>query len=588
MQANIRRRAMAISAMTAGVFLASLALTNALLGQELPGARLGIPVAEAAPPTPMVLPQLNKDPGKEKSPPLKEIERPGPGPIKVGDAQRNKFILPAPAIEPGEEALPINLPTALQLADVRSLDINIAVQQLRIAAADVLLTDVLWLPSLALGEDYTHHEGPTQNADGSITQGSRSSMYVGMAPVAYFALSDAVWAPLAARQIERAQAANVQTATNDTLTNVAIAYFNAQEARSELAGAEDIVRRALAMVKKTEPLAPGIVPDVELARVRAAYANAEQTVETARERWRVASAEVARILRLKPSVIVEPMEPPQLRLNLVPPVRTPDELVPVALATRPELTFTQAQVEAARYKLQEERFRPFLPTLLLRGGGTTPPYPMAFGAFGTGPGDSLSNFRTRSDYDLECFWELKNLGLGNLALVRGRQAAYDLARAQDYRFRDFVAKEVMDAMAELRSAERRVVESEREVREAEISATKNLEGLGQTKLVAGNIYILVIRPLEVVAAIQALSAAYFDYFGSHADYNRAQFRLYRALGNPSQFLAGRDGILGPPLPDTPPCSPFACPAPCDQPRPAPPGRLPPKCNPPPPGCFGTH
>jgi hypothetical protein len=220
-----------------------------------------------------------------------------------------------------------------------------------------------------------------------------------------------------------------------------------------------------------------------------------------------------------------------------------------------------------------------MPTLLFRGGGTVPPYPMAFGAFGGGQGTSLSNFSTRSDYDVECLWELRNLGFGNLSLIRNRQAAYDLARVQNFRFRDFVAKEVIDALANLRSAERRCNEADQEVREALISATKNLEGLGETKFLKGNIFILVIRPLEVVAALQALNTAYYDYFGSHADYNRAQFQLYRALGNPSQYLAGRDGLLGPPVPETPPdCSPFACPVP-DVCRPLPPPPLPPGCPP---------
>ncbi len=65
---------------------------------------------------------------------------------------------------------------------------------------------------------------------------------------------------------------------------------------------------------------------------------------------------------------------------------------------------------------------------------------------------------------------------------------------------------------------------------------------------AGGINILVIRPLEVVAALQALDTAYFDYYGVMADYNRAQFRLYRAIGSPAQALAGHDGVCGPLLP----------------------------------------
>jgi hypothetical protein len=44
--------------------------------------------------------------------------------------------------------------------------------------------------------------------------------------------------------------------------------------------------------------------------------------------------------------------------------------------------------------------------------------------------------------------------------------------------------------------------------------------------------IPIVRPQEAVASLQALAQAYTDYFTAVTDFNRAQFRLYRALGNP--------------------------------------------------------
>src|SRR5262249_45653175 len=86
---------------------------------------------------------------------------------------------------------------------------------------------------------------------------------------------------------------------------------------------------------------------------------------------------------------------------------------------------------------------------------------------------------------------------------------------------------------------------------------KSFEGLRHTKTAAsadkGVVILLVVRPQEAVAAVQALAQAYNDYFGAVADYDRAQFRLFRALGQPSQLLAeaGDPGCpseaLAPPL-----------------------------------------
>jgi outer membrane protein TolC len=531
-----------------GVLLLSLAVPYSLTGQERPVAVLGQPAAVTISNVPT---DQNQPPagmpaqGDKKVPEPRGDPEPLPSPKSVPTWNVPVPLTP-PAVEPGEELMPINLPAALQLGNARALDIVIAEQQVRIAAAALLGTQVLWLPTLGMGTDYQAHTGPTQNADGSTINASKASMYTGLAPFAIFSLSDAIFEPLSQRQITRAQEANVQTATNDTLTDVAVAYFNAWEARAQLAGVRDVVARAAAVVQKTNGLVPGTVPEVELNRVKAAYYNFEQTEEVARQHWRLSSAEVARILRLKPTVILDPLEPPQLKITLVSPEKTPDELIPIALNTRPELTFTQAQVEAARYKLQQERYRPLVPNFVLRGGGTTPPYAMAVGAYGSGSGSTVGDMMARSDWDVEVIWELRNFGLGNAALIRGRQAELELVRAQDYRFRDLVAREVTDAWSDLRSAHRRLAESERELREADLSAAKNLQALGETKRL-GAIIILVIRPLEVVASLQALTTAYYDYFGAISDYNRAQFRMYRALGSPAQQLYGRDGLAGPPI-----------------------------------------
>ena len=111
----------------------------------------------------------------------------------------------------------------------------------------------------------------------------------------------------------------MQTATNDTLTSLAVAYFDAVEARADLASIEDVVRRLQELVRKTESLAPELVPDLEVARVRAALASAEEVREVARRGWWAASAEVVRVVRLRPAVLVAPLESPQLQVTLISP-----------------------------------------------------------------------------------------------------------------------------------------------------------------------------------------------------------------------------------------------------------------------------
>ncbi|MCI0464495.1 MAG: TolC family protein, partial [Gemmataceae bacterium] len=222
---------------------------------------------------------------------------------------------PAPA--PGDRPLPINLPTALQLGNARALDIALASQRIRLAAAQLDRAHVLWLPSLQFGVDYLRHDGRIQDVRGDLFDTSRSAFLAGVAPNAVFAVTDAIFEPLAARQVVRARQAAWQAAANDTLFAVAEAYFSAQQARGELAGAEDAVGRAEDLVRRTDKLAPGLVPPVEVARARTELARRRQALHLARERWRVASAELLRILRLEPGALVEPVEPPHLQVTLV-------------------------------------------------------------------------------------------------------------------------------------------------------------------------------------------------------------------------------------------------------------------------------
>ncbi len=75
------------------------------------------------------------------------------------------------------------------------------------------------------------------------------------------------------------------------------------------------------------------------------------------------------------------------------------------------------------------------------------------------------------------------------------------------------------------------------------SPEKNLplRGGGAT-MGAENKLTLVVRPQEVVAAVQALAQAYVDYYGAVADANRAQFHLYRAMGQPAHCLVQEQNV----------------------------------------------
>ena len=321
-----------------------------------------------------------------------------------------------PPIQPAEPAesdqtLPINLATALYLSNARPLVIAFAQASVEEAAARLQGAQVLWLPNLNVGTDYYRHEGTDQSTDGTIILDDKMSFAAGGGATLNFGITDAIFRPLADRQELAARQADLQTARNDALLAVALAYFDVQQARGTLAGTLDAVAKANVLVQKTAGLARGLVPEIEVDRARALLFDLQQQAAASRANWRIASARLTRTLRLNPSAVVVPVEPPHLQVTLISTGRRVCDLIPVGLANRPELTVERALVEASMQRVRQERFRPLIPSVVMQGAG-----PDGFfngGVFGGGPDDSRHLYGGRFDAELGAVWTLSNLGAGN-------------------------------------------------------------------------------------------------------------------------------------------------------------------------------
>jgi len=186
--------------------------------------------------------------------------------------------------------------------------------------------------------DYQRHDGAQLDVLNAMPiVGSRNQFLVGGGAQAVFALTDAIYAPLAERQVLRARNLDIQTAKNDALLAAAVAYFDVQQSRGILAGTLDTVTRARELERRVDNLGKGLAPRIEVERVRATLEDLEQQAASARQDWLVSSANLTRVLRLDPGAVVVPLEPPQLRITLISPQETVDALIPIGLTNRPEL-----------------------------------------------------------------------------------------------------------------------------------------------------------------------------------------------------------------------------------------------------------
>ena len=442
---------------------------------------------------------------------------------------------PAP-LEPNDLRFPINLATALRLADARPLIVAAAQASVWVAEAQLTRAKVLFVPTLNFGFDYLRHDGggPDFNK-GIMTAPSVNFFYAGAGATWTGASTDALFLPLVARRVVNAAQWDIQTAKNDALLQTAMAYYNVHQYRGMYASALYCVERGRDLVQRIAQLSRELVPSVEVDRARNLLADLEQQSVLSRQQWRERSADLTQVLRLDPRAVVVPLESDHLQVTLIDPDRQLPDLHIIALTNRPELASHQALVQAAVMQIRREKGRMTLPSVLLTGFQT--PYELLqAGVFGLGPNTSLNQWTGRFDLSPQVLWQYESAGIGNLARIKEARGVESLAIIEFYKMQDAVAADVTRAQARLQSASLRVEQADRALRTAIITFNGTFEGLRHTTRF-GDLLVLVNRATEAVFALQLMKLAFDEYFTTVADYNRAQFDLFHALGYPAQEIS---------------------------------------------------
>jgi outer membrane protein TolC len=440
------------------------------------------------------------------------------------------------SLEPTDVRLPINLATALKLSDARPLVVAAAQAGVWIAEAELTRAKVLWIPTLNIGFDYIRHDGggPDFNK-GIMTAPSTNLFYGGIGATGNLPIVDAIYNPLAARQVLSSHHWDVQSAKNDALHRTADAYFLVHQYRGIFASYLYTVGRGQELVGRIRNLSKDLVPTVEIERARNLLADLEQRAVLARQEWRVQSANLTQVLRLDPRAVIEPLEHDHTQVTLIDPAKPLDELMVLALTNRPELESRQALVQAAVAQIRREKARPFVPNILLNGF-QTPNELIQAGLFGLGPNSSLNQWVGRDDFSIQPMWQLEAFGIGNMARIKQQRGIESMAIVEFLKEQDTVAGDVTRAQARVQSAAVRVLQADRALRTGIITFNGNYEGLKETTRF-GEVLVLVNRPQEAVFALQLLATSFEEYFTTVSEYNRAQFELFHALGYPAQELA---------------------------------------------------
>ena len=454
-------------------------------------------------------------------PPPKLIPGATASPATTPSTSAAPFVAP-PALYPVADVLPIDLPTALRLADAQNPAVALARARVQELLARQDQADVLWLPSFGVGTTYLRSDGQTQNQRGEIFAVSRSNLFPQFASSARVEISDAYFLPLVARRLTAAERAQVRAIENNVQLESALAYLDLLQAHAALA----VNRAVLQRVEQMRSTAKA-ADEAGIARNRADVnrAEVEYSVRVTERRdlegrAGVASARLVRVLLLNPGTELVPADPAVVPITLVPGGMTQEDLVLTAWTQRPELTSQREQILAAQQRVRQARTAPLLPRVQMDYQG---------GVFGGGRNDYVGNFEGRSFVTAGVVWEVRNLGFGTAATVRERQATLAQANLRATEVQAQVAAEVIAAArnagarhAALDSAQTAVKQA-REMYRKLVDTSFGVVG-PQSKFDA----------LEPLTAIQAHAQARTLYLNAVIEYNRAQFQLYTALGQPPE------------------------------------------------------
>jgi outer membrane protein TolC len=458
-------------------------------------------------------------------------------------------------------ARPIDLNTALRLAHVDNPEIRLARERVLEAVAQRQFAAAQFLPTINNGTSYNHHLGALQDSAGNMIQVNRDSLYSGLGASAIGAgtvnipgivwaanVSDVWYGNLVSKQVVRQREFDSEAVRNDTLLRVASAYMELLRATGRHAVAEEVRSDAAEVARVTENFAKtgqGRQSDADRAATELQQRIAD--VVQAVGEMQLASARLCQLLSLDPSVRLLPMEQYVVPGTLVPePIPLP-ELLAIAITQRPELKQRQAAVRAALLELRHMKLLPFSPNILIGysagtfGGGSdlvAAGIPQPNGSVLQQP--RFGSFNDREDFDVVLFWSLRNLGVGNLALIRLSKSQLRQSELRELETLDRIRAEVASAQARLLARGAQIDVYEKAVQSSQAAFKQDMKRVLNDKGL----------PIELVDSLRLTGRSRYGYLDAIVDYNRAGFELYVALGQPPANTLARPvpNVLGAPVP----------------------------------------
>ena len=454
--------------------------------------------------------------------------------IQEKEETDRRLALPVPVSPPTilrPEVQPIDLDTALRLAGVQNPELNVARQRVLEAVAVRQLAAARFLPSINPGMNYDTHSGNLQQSNGNILSVNRSAVYVGAGTNAVAAgtvnipgvflggnTAVVIFNYLVSRQLVRQREFDNIAVRNQVFLKVTLAFSELLRSEGRRAVALQALDEARAIAKLTADYAvTGQGRYADANRAATDLQRREAYLKQVESELLTSSARLCQLLNLDPSIRLHPTDAYVVPHPLVPDPIPVGELIVLGLLRGPSWR-PSASVIQGLLLLDEAKALPFSPTIYLGysaggfGGGSNLVRPI-FGGFGG-----------RSDFDAMTYWTIQNLGVGNVAMIRGANANLQVRRFEQIEMLNRVRAEVAEAYAKTHARYAQIETNESAIKSGLLSFTQDLDRIRYRSR--------DVLPIELLNSFSLMANARIDYMDAIVDYNRAQFELYVALGQP--------------------------------------------------------
>jgi outer membrane protein TolC len=422
-------------------------------------------------------------------------------------------VQPARAQATSSAVYPIDLPTALRLADAQNIDVEIARERVKEAQANRTRALEQFAPWVAPGVAYHRRDGVAQSSPSGIIGKADYQAYTpGVALNAQMALGDAIYNSLAARQLVKASDHGLDTQRQGAALRAAESFFDLAKARA-LVG---VVRDALSTSQDyqqqlRDAVAIGIAFRGDELRIQSQTEHYQIVLSQALERQRLAAVELAKILHLDPGVELVPPAGELVPLALVDTAGSSAALVAQAMRSRPELKQTEALLAASRASRNAAMYGPWVPSITAQAFA---------GKLGGGPDSGRGRVGPVTDYAVGLNWRIGPGGLLDFGRVNASNAELAIVDLGYARLRDAIAAEVVGSLTRVRALFDQIGLAE-----------KTLGTASETlRLTRARKQFGVGIVLEDIQAQQAVTQARSDYVTAIAEFDKAQYGLNKAVG----------------------------------------------------------